>query len=368
MLNFFLNKPKISAALLNKTAIAFIFIALLNALVACGKRTPPLPPIERVPQRVEIVGFQRGNQVRISWTMPERNAPDGSVLNISRVDVYRLAEPLTANASLTEEEFAARSTVIASVPVADADFARKTLNYFDPLELAGQNIKLRYAIRFVNAAGQKAAFSNFLLIEPAAKIANPPVVLPPRLSPEAILVSWRAPDANIDGSKPPNILGYNIYRARNDETPARLVNQNPVTANELRDQNFEFGESYKYFVRTVSLGTNAEPVESLESAVVEIKPKDIFPPKPPEGITLAASPNTISIFFAANLENDVVGYRLFRSTDRTNWTPLNERLLETNTYQDTQVQSGRTYFYYLIAVDKFGNESEKSEVVSETVP
>jgi hypothetical protein len=368
MLNFFLNNSKISAGVLNKTATAFIFIALLNALVACGKRSPPLPPIERVAQRVELVGFQRGNQVRISWTLPVRNAPDGSVLNISRVDVYRLAEPLTANTSLTEEEFAARSTVIASVPVTDADFARKTLNYFDTLEFAGQNIKLRYAIRFVNAAGQKAAFSNFLVIEPAPKIANPPAVLAPRLSPEAILISWISPDANIDGSKPPNILGYNIYRARNGETPARLINQNPVTSNELRDQNFEFGDSYKYFVRTVSLGTNAEPVESLESTVVEITPKDLFPPKPPEGITLAASPNTISIFFAANLENDVAGYRLFRSTDRTTWTPLNERLIETNTYQDNKVQSGRTYYYYLTAVDKFGNESDKSEIVSETVP
>ena len=43
-------------------------------------------------------------------------------------------------------------------------------------------------------------------------------------------------------------------------------------------------------------------------------------------------------------------------------------LLETNTFQDIEVTSGKTYHYYLTATDKFGNVSEPSEVVSETIP
>ena len=43
--------------------------------LSCGKRKPPLPPKERVLQNVEITGFQRGNQVILSWKMPARNAP-----------------------------------------------------------------------------------------------------------------------------------------------------------------------------------------------------------------------------------------------------------------------------------------------------
>ena len=39
-----------------------------------------------------------------------------------------------------------------------------------------------------------------------------------------------------------------------------------------------------------------------------------------------------------------------------------------NTFQDTRVESGKTYYYYLTAVDKAGNVSGTSEVVSETVP
>src|SRR4051812_22554338 len=116
----------LSKTVAQKIALALITLILLIAL-ACAKRTPPLPPVERVPQRVEISGFQRGNVVNLSWTMPARNAPGGSALKIDRVDVYRLAEPVNSPLSLTEEEFASRSTLIASIPISESDFARKQL-------------------------------------------------------------------------------------------------------------------------------------------------------------------------------------------------------------------------------------------------
>lgn len=368
MLKPILNTKNLSTSLANKALLAFILLMVFSFMLSCGKRKPPLPPIERVQQRVQISGFQRGNQIRLSWTMPARNAANSSVLNISRADIYRLAEPINSTQSLTEDEFASRSTLIASVPITDADFGGKTLSYFDTLDFAGQDTRLRYAIRFVNASGSKAAFSNFLLIEPAPKVANAPSLLPIKVTQENLLLEWKPPQTNIDGSTPVNILSYNIYRAGEGEQSARLLNQTPVTTNEFRDQSFEFAKNYKYFVRTVSLGTNAEPIESQESNIVEINPKDTFAPNPPEGITLAASPNTISIFFASNIERDIAGYKIYRSEDKVNWTLLTDKLLETNTFQDTKVESGRTYYYYLTAVDRFGNESEKSEIVSETVP
>ena len=81
-------------------------LVLLSTGLSCGKRKPPLPPNERVMQRAEIGGFQRGNRVILNWKMPLRNAPEGNVLHIERADIYRLAEPLNAPQSLSEEEFA----------------------------------------------------------------------------------------------------------------------------------------------------------------------------------------------------------------------------------------------------------------------
>jgi hypothetical protein len=352
----------------NRIMLLLLALSLSVFFSACGKRKPPLPPFERVAQKVEISGFQRGNQVRLSWTMPNRNAPNGSILKIVRADVYRLAENINSPENLTEEEFANRSTLITSVSISDSDFAKKTLNYFDTLQFAGQSIRLRYAVRFVNDSGSKAAFSNFLLIEPMGKVADFPSLLPLKVSQESIILNWQQPTTNIDGSKPANIIGYNVYRAGTNEVTAKLINQTPITVTEFADESFQFETLYKYFVRTVSLGMNAEPIESQESNIIDVTPKDTFSPASPSAITIAASLNTISIFFVANVEKDVIGYNIYRSIDKVTWQLLNDKLLETNTFQDAKVESGKTYFYYLIAVDKFGNESEKSEIVSEIVP
>jgi hypothetical protein len=356
---------------LPKASLALLALAVLMSL-SCGKRKPPLPPKERVQQRVEISGFQRGNQVVLSWKMPIRNAGKGNVLNISRADIYRLAEPLKAPTAITEEEFASRSTLVATVPIGDEDFAAKTMRYNDALQFAGQTVRLRYAIRLVNSSGQKAAFSNFLLLEPAARVAGGPTSLSAEPSQEAMKLRWIAPTANIDGTTPPNIVGYNVYRSPSETETAKLLNSSPVTNREYRDEFFEFDKQYFYFVRTVSVGTGGEPIESGESNIVKISAKDIFPPTAPTAITLAATPTTISIFFAVNPEKDIKGYNIYRSTDETlpkdKWELLTPEPLATNTYQDSKVESGKKYFYYLTAIDKADNISEPSEIVSETVP
>jgi fibronectin type 3 domain-containing protein len=323
-------------------------------------------------QRVELDGFQRGNQVIISWKMPRANAPVGNVQNISRADVYRLAEPLSNPLQLSEEEFSDRSTLIAALKITDADFNLKTLNYKDTLQFADQPVRLRYAIRFVNASGQKAGFSNAIVVEPASKIASNPTDLKVEASQDALRLSWTAPETNIDQTKPAAIIGYNIYRSNSATQPAKLLNKTPWQGTSYSDEFFEFNKDYWYFVRAVSAGVASEPVESAESNVVVFKAKDTFPPSAPSAITIAAAPGTISIFWAINPEKDVVGYRIYRSTDkdlpREQWTQLTTDLLKTNTYQDAKVESGKTYYYYLTATDNAGNVSPLSEVVNETAP
>lgn len=356
--------------------LALCLVPCALSLSACGKRRPPLPPVERVPQRTELLsGVQRGNQVILSWPAPRRNAGDESVQSIRRIDVYRLAEGINDPLPLTEEEFSARSTLIGSVPFEQIS-QTTTITYTDELSLT-EPVRLRYAVRYVNAAGQRASFSNFLLIEPASSVSQPPVVEPsPEITQQAIVLRWQAPSANVDNTTPANLLGYNVYRSSGSQNePAQTpLNPRPFTANTFADRSFQFGEEYVYVVRAVSLGTGGEPVESLNSNAVPVKPIDTFPPAPPKGLTVAASspPPRISIFFAANEERDVAGYNIFRSTDPDSpkelWTKINRNLLDRTTFQDDAVQSGRKYFYYVRAVDNAGNISDPSEVRSDTVP
>lgn len=290
------------------------------------------------------------------------------------MDVYRLAERPDAPLALTEEEFAARATLVGSVTYEQIQRATDTLTYVDTLELAGETARLRYALRYVNAAGQRAAFSNFLLIEPAARTAHPPTITVVQESERAITIRWTAPATNIDGSTPINLLGYNVYRIDGSQTEFGNVplNREPISGTQFSDTNFRFDERYQYIVRSVSLGTGGAEVESLNSDLVTVTPKDIYPPSPPTSITIAAAPGRLSVFFPANPEPDVAGYTIYRSTDpdlpRNQWIRLNKELLTRTTYHDENVESGETYYYYMTATDKVGNTSQPSEVVSETVP
>jgi hypothetical protein len=356
---------------------ALCLVPCALTLPACGKRRPPQPPVESVPQRTELLsGIQRGNRVILNWPAPRRNASDESVQSIRRVDVYRLAEAVDDPLPLTEEEFSARANLIGSVTSEQIAGARDTLAYTDELSLS-EPVRLRYAVRYVNSAGQRASFSNFLLIEPAASVSQPPAVAQnPEIRENAVIVRWEAPGANVDNTRPANLLGYNVYRSsRSQNEPAQTpLNSRPVNALSFADQTFTFGEEYVYVVRAVSLGTGGEPVESLNSNPVEVKPLDTFRPAPPSGLTVAgvAPPPRVSVFFAANQERDLDGYNLYRSTDpdlpKGSWTKLNRNLLERTTYQDEAVKSGQRYFYYVTAVDKAGNVSDPSEVKSDTVP
>jgi len=364
---------------LSRWRSVFLICCLLPTVVCllnCGKRRPPLPPIERVQQRTELLsGVQRGNQVILTWPAPLRNASDVSVQSIRRIDVYRLAEKPRAPLGLTEEEFATRSTLIGSVTYDEIKKGGEVLTYTDSLELAGEPTRLRYAIRYVNAAGQRAAFSNFLLLEPAARISQPPTMITTgkEVSEDAITIAWQPPVANIDGSTPVNLLGYNVYRVTGqDSESSQPINDAPISGTQYEDRNFKFGETYRYTVRAVSLGTEGGQVESVNSNSISVSPIDTFAPSAPASITVAAAPGRLSIFFPANPEPDIAGYNIYRSSDpdlpKESWNKLNPALLTRTTFQDEKVESGRRYYYYLTAVDQAGNVSPFSEVVSETVP
>jgi len=364
---------------ISKACCLCVFVIGLIVIPGCGKRRPPLPPVERVQQRTEFLsGAQQGNEVILSWPSPRRNAPDSSVQSIRRIDVYRLAEKPGAPLALTEDEFSARATLVGSVTFEQIQTAGDTITYRDALELAGQPTRLRYAIRYVNASGQRAAFSNFLSIEPAARIAQAPALsTQPKVAEDSITLSWQPPSANIDGSTPVNLLGYNVYRTDEAQTDPgnQPINSALVSGNEYADKSFQFGNNYRYVVRSVSLGTGGAQVESLNSNSVSVSPLDTFAPAAPERPSVAApepSSARLAIFFAANKELDIAGYNIYRSTDpdlpKQNWTKLNQALLTRTTYQDEKVEPGKTYYYYVTAVDKAGNVSPPSEVGSEKAP
>ena len=69
----------------NFLILAFCLLPSAFCLSACGKRRPPLPPVERVPQRTELLsGAQRGKHVLVEV---ERGEDDDAGTRIPGVDL-----------------------------------------------------------------------------------------------------------------------------------------------------------------------------------------------------------------------------------------------------------------------------------------
>ena len=116
---------------------------------------------------------------------------------------------------------------------------------------------------------------------------------------------------------------------------------------------------YTYQVQTIVKLTDNREAESEPSQPVSITPVDRFPPSPPAGLRVTASPTSIEISWDGNSEPDLAGYRVYRAVPGGPF----EKIAETSTvptYSDHAVEQGKTYRYAISAFDQSGNESAQS--------
>jgi hypothetical protein len=183
---------------------------------------------------------------------------------------------------------------------------------------------------------------------------------------DRIEVRWNAPTLNMDGSKPPVVKGYNIFRSAPGEAVARL-NSAPLAAAYYMDRSFEFGKPYAYFVRALT-GDKTPYIETDDSEPLEIVAADTFPPEPPKGLVSVTAVGMVTLIWEAKPGTDTAGFRVWRRTDdEAEFKALTTAAIAENTYTDTTVESGHRYEYAVTAVDGAGNESARSESLTETI-
>ena len=182
---------------------------------------------------------------------------------------------------------------------------------------------------------------------------------------DRIEIHWTVPAANMDGTQPPSLKGYNLYRSSPGKAPARL-NETPVEAPPFSDRSFEFGIKYSY--RVLALTGEEEPyLESGESGLLEVTAVDSYPPAPPKGLISVTAVGLITLSWDANPEADIAGYRVWRKGGKdAEFLLLTPEAIYENTFTDNRVKSGRDYQYAVTAVDQAGNESPRSEALTET--
>lgn len=122
---------------------------------------------------------------------------------------------------------------------------------------------------------------------------------------------------------------------------------------EYVDDNLDNNTSYRYRIKAFSF----DDVEAAPSKTVIGKTKAL--PSNPVNIRVSNSePKRISISWGASPSSDVVKYEIHRSTfSAFGYTKIKEVNANTFEYTDSTENSGKTYYYKIIAVDKDGLES-----------
>ncbi|MCI0660614.1 MAG: hypothetical protein L0220_06025 [Acidobacteria bacterium] len=342
---------------------------------ACGKIGPPEAPIPRAPLVVdELSVAQEGARLILSFPII-RTARS---TRLQRIDIYRLIESESDPLGITQESFTTRAIVIGTIPQEDIPLASAVITYTDDFNIKNgvRNSRYRYAVRLVTASGTAAALSNLATITPLLDLALPPNDLRTRQMETGIEITWSAPTANENGTTPANILAYNIYRRASD-TDQELIklNTEPLTASRYIDRNFQFGSKYDYVVRGLSaLPDNTSVNNAVEGNLSKLARHtaiDTFPPSAPSPVQIASIGGIVSLFWPTNPEPDVTGYNIYRTENENapaeEWIKLNLQLHKPSSIRDDKVQVNKRYYYRITAVDSFGNESARSEKISEVV-
>jgi len=362
------------------TAIYLAFtIAFVISFTACGKVGAPVPPARFTERTADLSAIQRGGKVMLSWPVPSLAGKEGDRNYIARVEVFRVREQRDQEPLLDADDFEAKAQVVGFLDRTQIEAQVKQLGrleFTDVINLTNirdlANTRLRYAVRYVNKRDQTALFSNSVAIEPVPGIALPPGGLTvTNENQDAVTLFWSAPEANVDGSQPATVVGYNLYRRNARKTnPGEPLNSEPIPTTTFTDTKFQYGTDYIYVVRALSQGASGL-IESADSQALPFTPKDTFAPSTPEPLTIASANGVISLFWPSAPERDVIGYNVYRANSADappdQWIKLTPQPITPVTFRDDRVQIDQTYFYRVTALDRFNNESKPSPVVSETV-
>ena len=347
-------------------------VALLLAVCAsfnadCAKIADPQPPEIRIPKpAVDLTARQVADSIVLTVSKPIRNTDGSAASALATIEVFRLLEDASRSAReepLPEDQFiqkAVRILSIASPRFRDFQQGESFVIRDSPgiADTASINFHgFRYALLFINRKNQMAGFSNQAFIAPVA-IPAAPAGLSANATEQSIRLRWAAPAENADGSKPPRIAGYDIFRSEDPKTLSSApLNSAPLAQPEFEDRDFSFDHTYYYAVRVVGNLQKPYAVSHL-SDPVRVDARDVFPPAPPENFNAVREGGDIVLLWVPPTSPDVAGYRIYRRDIKADARILLQKEpILTWSYRDRQVASETRYEYSIQAVDTHGNES-----------
>jgi hypothetical protein len=380
-------RPSISGFLISIFAV-FLFLAGCASPGEPIERKPPIPePVK------DLAAAQSGNDVILTFTLPTEAIDHRQLVQTPTVEVYRDFLP-TAAAGAPVSSVGSNPALLVTIPpsLVNKNASNGTVRYSDSLTANDfaqhPDATAEYMVRTRESGKKSSPDSNLaeLRVYPAPLPIDDVSTVFTR---SAVDLTWTPPQKTPVGASPA-IASYRIYRGEIDaasglesgaaassenlKLKAPLVRIGESDSPAFSDAQAVLDTPYVYTVRSVVQYSGAS-VESSDSNFAAIIPRDLLPPAAPQGLLVVPVPAQgdaaahLELSWAISPEPDIAGYYVYRSDSQgTRGTRQNQDLLLTPAFRDISVGPGKRYFYSVTAVDRSGNESPASEVVSGDVP
>lgn len=361
----------------------FLFSIFLFA-TGCGAPGEPQPPSPPVPQGVsDLTAKQAGDGVLLAFTMPGKSTLGERLQQVPTFEVLRGA--LRPDGTADPKSFRVVDTVPGALVARYSQ--RGQVQFIDPVSptdpqlRAGQLFVYRVHTLFSAKHPSPESRDVTLQLYPVAERLS---ALDSAVTEQGIELKWPAPTRTSTGEPLSSVHEYHVYRGELDPATAGAAAGDPLQAKwkspllqlgatsttDYRDSGFDDGKMYAYLVRSV-ISSPVGPLESSDSPLAIVTPKDTFPPAAPQNVVAAVQPGAtpasaaVELSWSINVESDLAGYRVYRSQQEgERGAILTPDLLPSPAYRDNSVQSGQRYWFTLTAVDRAGNESAPSLAVA----
>jgi hypothetical protein len=375
------NTPCRPLSSLTISALLFSYILFADGCGAPGEPAPPVPP---TPVAItDLTARQAGDAVQLSFTMPSKSTLGEKLKEGPAFEVLRGS--FKPDGTVDEKSFRVVDTVPGSLV---NEYVEKGKVEF-PDAISPQEFKAHagepvlYRVRTYVSPKKISSSST----SASLKLYPVPAPIPSvqvELTENAIDLKWQTPTNTTAGEPLGAIPEYHVYRGELDPQTADAAKLNPrkatwkapflqiavTTIPEYHDVGFDYGKTYAYTVRS-TIQVQGMTLESSDSPLVVLTPRDTFPPAAPQSLVAAVlpgasgEPKVVDLSWSINLETDLAGYRVYRSEqESTQGELLTKDLLPTPAYRDTSVRNGQKYWYRVTAVDKAGNESAPSQPIA----
>jgi hypothetical protein len=371
-----------------KSFFRLAWAAGLLFLLGCGTAGIPRPPSLELPKPVsDLRAVRKGDGVFLAWTIPSQTTDGQTIHHPGSTEICRSKDTPVIDCSKPAGELAATATAQTTQanptqnnPATNAPrkAEKPKANFVDHVPPAlfdtAVTSQLFYAVSVQNEKRHSAGISNVVAV-PALRSIPPPKDFQAQVSAQGVVLHWTAGDHPSSAAELK--YAYRVYRRADGTSTDAVVGELPIdsSATELIDHSFEWEKSYSYRCTVVTVihaeGKPDIQFEGDDTPDVHVFAHDVFPPAVPGGLQAVFSgvgqQPFMDLIWAPDTDADLAGYNVYRS-DGGPQNKINRELVNTSAYRDHDVTSGKTYKYYVTAVDVRGNESAPSSEAAESVP